>query len=85
MKIDPILAPAGLSISEFKKNPSAAIAVAEAEGIPLAILNRNSPAAYLIPARDWEAIMDRLEDMELAEIARERMGQKRIKVRLEDL
>jgi antitoxin StbD len=85
MKIDPILAPAGLSISEFKKNPSAAIAAAEAEGIPLAILNRNSPAAYLVPARDWEAIMDRLEDMELAELARERMNQKRIKVRLEDL
>jgi hypothetical protein len=29
--------------------------------------------------------MDRLEDMELAELARERMNQKRIKVRLEDL
>lgn len=85
MKIDPILAPAGLSISEFKKNPSAAIAAAEAEGIPLAILNRNSPAAYLIPARDWEAIMDRLEDMELAELARQRLNDPEVEVSIEDL
>lgn len=83
MKIEPILADAGISISELKKNPSAAIAAAE--GFPLAILNRNKPAAYLIPAKAWEAIMDRLEDAELAEIVRARAGQKRIRVKLEDL
>ena len=77
MKIEPILADAGISISELKKNPSAAIAAAE--GFPLAILNRNKPAAYLIPAKAWEAIMDRLEDAELAEIVRARAGQKRIR------
>jgi len=83
MKIEPILADAGISISDLKKNPSAAIAAAE--GFPLAILNRNKPAAYLIPARKWEAIMDRLEDAELVEIVRARAGQKRIRVKLEDL
>ena len=83
MKIEPILADAGISISELKKNPSAAIAAAE--GFPLAILNRNKPAAYLIPAKAWEAIMDRLEDAELAEIVRARAGQKRIRVKLKDL
>ncbi len=83
MKIEPILADAGISISELKKNPSAAIAAAE--GFPLAVLNRNRPAAYLIPAKAWEAIMDRLEDAELAEIVRARTGQKRIRVKLEDL
>ena len=83
MKIEPILADAGISISELKKNPSAAIAAAEV--FPLAILNRNQPAAYLIPAKAWEAIMDRLEDAELAEIVRARAGQKRIRVKLEDL
>ena len=83
MKIELILADAGISISELKKNPSAAIAAAE--GFPLAILNRNKPAAYLVPAKMWEAIMDRLEDTELAEIIRARAGQKRIRVKLEDL
>ncbi len=79
----PLLADFGVSISELKKNPSAVIA--EAEGAPVAILNRNSPAAYLIPADAWEEILDRLEDLELGKIVKSRQTQKRIKVRLEDL
>ena len=31
-----------------------------AAGFPIAILNRNTPAAYLVPADAWEAILDRL-------------------------
>ena len=58
---------------------------AASEGAPIAILNRNKPAAYLVPAKAWEEIMDRLEDAELAEIVRARAGQKRIRVKLEDL
>ena len=83
MKLESILAPTGISISELKKNPSAAIEAAE--GFPVAVLNRNTPAAYLVPAKAWEELMDRLEDIELAEIVRERQDQKRIRVRLEDL
>ena len=83
MKIELILASAGTSISELKKNPSAVIEAAD--GQPVAILNRNKPAAYLIPAKAWEAIMERLDDAELAQIIRARAGQKRIRVKLEDL
>ena len=83
MNIHNILADAGTSISELKKNPTAVIEAAE--GRPVAILNHNKPAAYLIPAKAWEAIMERLEDAELAEIVRARAGQKRIRVKLEDL
>ena len=83
MKLEPILAASGTSISELKKNPSAVIEAAD--GAPVAILNRNKPAAYLVPAKAWEEIMDRLEDVELAEIVRARTGQKRIRVKLEDL
>lgn len=83
MKLESILAASGTSISELKKNPSAVIEAAD--GAPVAILNRNRPAAYLVPAKAWEEIMDRLEDAELAEIVRARAGQKRIRVRLEDL
>ena len=81
--IEPILAPAGVSISDLKKNPSAIIEAAE--GFPVAILNRNVPAAYLVPAKAWEALMDQLEDIELAEIVRERTNEVGIKVKLEDL
>ena len=79
----PLLAPSGISISDLKKNPSAAIAAAE--GAPVAILNRNRPAAYLIPAETWEAILDRLDDIELTEIVRERAGEVGIPVDLADL
>ena len=83
MKAEPILSDACISISDLKKNPSAAIAAAE--GFPLAILNRNKPAAYLVPAEAWEAIMDQLDDIELVRIARERWNEPSIPVNINDL
>lgn len=79
----PLLAPQGVSISDLKKNPTAVIEAAE--GAPVAILNRNRPAAYLIPAEAWENIMEHLEDIELARIVREREGEEEIEVSIEDL
>lgn len=83
MKIEPIYADGGVSISDLKKNPSAVIAAAE--GFPVAILNRNKPAAYLVPAKAWEALLDRLDDIELAKIVRERWDQPEIEVSLDEL
>lgn len=79
----PLLADYGISISELKKNPSAAIRAAD--GAPVAVLNRNTPEAYLVPADAWEAIVDALDDMRLAEIVRERAGQEEIEVSIDDL
>lgn len=56
-----------------------------AGGFPVAVLNRNKYAAYLVPAKAWEELMDRLEDIELAEIVRERADEVPVKVRIEDL
>jgi antitoxin StbD len=81
--IEPILASSGVSISDLKKNPSAVIEAAG--GFPVAVLNRNTPAAYLVPVKAWEALMDRLEDIELAEIVRQRADEPEIEVRFEDL
>lgn len=81
--IHSVLADASISISDLKKNPSAVIEAAG--GFPVAVLNRNTPAAYLVPAKAWEELMDRLEDIELAELVRARADEKRIRVRLEDL
>ncbi|MES2339111.1 MAG: type II toxin-antitoxin system Phd/YefM family antitoxin [Pseudomonadota bacterium] len=68
--MDPLLAGASISISEFKKNPSAAIAAAD--GFPVAILNRNKASAYLVPAAAWADLIERLEDADLAQIVRDR-------------
>ena len=78
-----ILAETTASVSELKKNPMGT--VASGEGFPVAILNRNAPAFYCVPAKAYEALMDKLEDMELNAIADSRAGQSVIKVKLDDL
>lgn len=74
---------ASVSISELKKNPSAVIE--EAEGFPVAVLNHNRPAAYLVPAAAFEAMMEKLEDIELAKLVREREHEPTIKVEPSEL
>lgn len=78
-----ILAETSASISELKKDPTGILAAGD--GFPVAILNRNAPAFYCVPAKAYEALMDRLEDLELNAIANARVGQKAIKVTLDDL
>lgn len=79
----PLLAASGVSISDLKKNPSAVIEAAG--GFPVAVLNRNTPAAYLVPAKAWEELMDRLEDIELAELVRARADETPVGVAITDL
>jgi antitoxin StbD len=69
-----VLSSCSASISELKKNPTALLN--EAEGSPIAILNHNVPAAYLIPAETYEWLMDKLEDSELALIVADRASEK---------
>lgn len=78
-----ILSETAASISELKRNPMRTVAAGE--GFPVAILNRNEPAFYCVPARAFEAMMERLEDLELNAIADARAGQKRVKVTLDEL
>jgi antitoxin StbD len=59
--------------------------VAAGEGFPVAILNRNEPAFYCVPAKAYEALLNRLEDLELNAIADARQGQAEIEVSLDDL
>lgn len=78
-----ILADTTASISDLKKNPMRV--VEEGGGFPVAILNRNQPAFYCIPAEAYETLVDKLEDMELNAIADARVGQERIRMDLDDL
>lgn len=81
--IRPILADNTTSISELKKNPMAV--VEQADGFPVAVLNRNQPAFYCVPAEAYEMLMDKLEDIELAKIVEDRKDQPEIEVNLDDL
>jgi antitoxin StbD len=83
METQIILSDVSAGISELKKNPMAV--VEQGEGFPVAILNRNTPVFYAVPAAAYEELMNKLEDMELAEIVRNREGRPSRKVTLDDL
>ena len=78
-----VLADMTASVSELKRNPMGPVAAGE--GGAVAILNRNEPAFYCVPARVYEAMIERLEDMELNLIADARKGEQVTKVKLDDL
>lgn len=71
------------SITDLKKDPMGTIEAAE--GAPVAIFNRNTPAFYCVPAEAYERMLDMLEDLELLRIAAERENDPSIEVRLDDL
>jgi len=71
------------SISDLKKNPMAA--VKQGDGFPVAVLNHNKAAFYCVPAEAYEALMDKLEDIELADLVKQREGQRSIAVNIDDL
>lgn len=78
-----ILAETTASVSELKKNPMGTVAAGD--GFPVAILNRNVPAFYCVPAKAYEAMIDKLEEIELNAIADARKGQRVIKIKLDEL
>lgn len=70
---------AAVSISELNKNPTRILA--EAAGAPVALLEQDR----VVPAELYEQILERLDDFELASLAKARAAEKSIQVSLEDL
>ena len=81
--METILANNSVSITELKRNPSAVIDAADGESV--AVLVHNKPSAYLVPAATYQRMLERLEDLELADLVRARAKERRIKVKLDDL
>ena len=78
-----ILTESAASISELKANPMKV--ALSADGEPIAVLNRNEPAFYCVPAETYELLMDRVEDLELLLLAETRKNEKTVKVDLNEL
>jgi len=78
-----ILTENAASISELKANPMKV--ALSADGEPIAVLNRNEPAFYCVPAETYELLMDHVENLELLALAESRKGEATIKVSLDDL
>jgi len=79
----PMLAKTVASISELKANPMKV--VASGDGMPVAVLNRNQPAFYCVPAKVYQAMMELIDDMALLKIVKQRQHEESITVSLDDL
>jgi antitoxin StbD len=80
-----ILADVAVSMSEFKKNPAAILR--EANKRPVAVLNHNKTAFYMIEPELFEAIMEEITDQDLYKKVLVRLADKSsaIEVDLDDL
>jgi antitoxin StbD len=56
--MEQVLATRSVSITELKRSPSAVLEQAGAE--PVAVLNHNRPAAYLLSPEVYESMLERL-------------------------
>ncbi len=72
-----------VSVSDLKKSPSAILEQADDE--PVAVLNHNRVMAYMVSARTYEAMMERLDDLALVDTIRARATETPVPVSLDDL
>ena len=79
----PILADVTASVTELQRDPMGT--AASGNGVAVAILNRNALAFYCLPAGEYHAMADRLEDIELHDLAEARGGGPFVEVDLSQL
>ena len=72
--MDTIYADLSVSMSEFKKNPAQILRSAGEK--PVAVLNHNRPAFYMLTPRLFEALIEEMTDRDLQELVRTRLAQK---------
>ena len=72
--MDLIYADYSNSMSEFKKNPAQVLRTAGEK--PVAVLNHNRPAFYMVTPRLFEALVEEMANRELADLVRQRLALK---------
>ena len=63
-----------ISMSEFKKNPAAVLR--EAKNRPVAVLNHNKAAFYMLEPALFKAMLEELSDQQLSRTVLERMSER---------
>ncbi len=83
--MEAIHADLAVSMSEFKKNPAAVLR--EANNRPVAVLNHNRAAFYMVEPQLFAAMLEEIADQELYRRAASRLAKKHlaIEVDIDDL
>ena len=79
----PVLADVAASVTELKRDPMGTIRAGGGETV--VILNRNEPAFYAVPPARYEAMLELIDDLRLAETVRARRGEPTVRVDIDDL
>ncbi|MDH4555755.1 type II toxin-antitoxin system Phd/YefM family antitoxin [Pseudomonas sp. BN417] len=59
--------------------------IREGHGETVVILNRNEPAFYAVPPARYEAMLELIDDLRLAELVRVRQGEPTVAVDIDEL
>jgi antitoxin StbD len=83
--MEAIHADLSVSMSEFKKNPAAVLRAAKRR--PVAVLNHNRAAFYMLEPQLFEALLEELADQDLLRKVAKRLADadKAVEVRLDEL
>ncbi|MFZ9298982.1 MAG: type II toxin-antitoxin system Phd/YefM family antitoxin [Hylemonella sp.] len=81
--MDNVLSNMTVSVTELKRNFAGILK--QADDGPIAVLNHNRPEAYLLPASHYERLMEYLEDLEDAQLVRERANGPFVEVNIDEL
>jgi antitoxin StbD len=83
-KMQTLLTGLTVSMSDFKNNPAKVLR--DADKRPVAVLNHNKAAFYMVAPEVFETLLDELEDARLAPIIKQREARgKFVKVNVKDL
>jgi antitoxin StbD len=72
-----------ISIPNLRKNLNDIIE--QLRSSPVAIYSSEKPVAYILSAKSYEALLDKLEGVDLTELAKSRLEGKRVQVDLSAL
>ena len=76
-----IFADYSVSMSEFKKNPAQVLRVAGDK--PVAVLNHNRTAFYMVTPKLFEALVQDMADLELVEMVRQRLSRQDVAIEVD--
>ena len=83
LQMQRVEAATAVSVSAFKKSPTAY--VDESNGEAIALLNHNRVIAYMVPAARYEELLEMADNFHLAQLIRSRANEVNIEISLDDL